>query len=180
MLMKAEHSVLLVIDVQDRLVPAIHENDRVIANTAVLMKVAARLGVPTLVSEQYPKGLGHTVSGLTDLMPATGAVEKVHFSCMADAGFALRFGEVGRRQAILAGVEAHVCVGQTALDLLENGTKVFVVNDATSSRRPESHATAMARLRAAGASIVTTEMVVFEWLHKAGTPEFKDVSGLIK
>lgn len=180
MLIKADRSALVVIDVQERLAPAIHEADRVVDNTAVLMQAAARLGVPTLVTEQYPKGLGRTVSPLADLMPDSGPLEKVHFSCAADPGFTLKFGEVGRSQAVLAGMESHVCVNQTALELLEGGTQVFVVADATSSRRPESHRTAMDRLRAAGATIVTTEMVVFEWLQKAGTPEFKEVSKLIK
>ena len=104
----------------------------------------------------------------------------MHFSCIGDAGFAGRFREIGRRQAVVAGVEAHVCVLQTAEDLLAAGVETFVVADATSSRTEDSHAAAMDRLRGAGARIVTTEMVVFEWLTKAGTPEFKELSALIK
>jgi nicotinamidase-related amidase len=180
MLMDADLSCLLVVDVQTRLAPAIIAHDKVIANTAVLMKAAARLQVPMLVSEQYPRGLGPTVPELAELAEAGAIVEKVHFSCLADQTYAERFRGLGRGQAVVAGIEAHVCVLQTCVELIEGGYRVCVVADAVSSRTPDNAALALERLRAAGAVVVSTEMVVFEWLRRAGTPEFKELSALIK
>ncbi len=180
MLIKAEKSCLLVIDVQAKLAPVMAAPERAIANIAILMKAAARLDVPMLVSEQYPKGIGHTVEELAALAPEGSVMEKIHFSCMGDRGIAQRFAELGRDQTVIAGIEAHVCVLQTAIDLHGEGRHVFVVADATASRLPENHETAMERLRAAGISIVTTEMVLFEWLGRSGTPEFKEIAALIK
>ncbi len=180
MMMKADLSALLVIDIQDKFVPTIHGIDRVITNTRTLMQAAQRLAVPTLVSEQYRKGLGPTVPEIVEMMEGQVAIDKIHFSCMGDAGYALKFGELGRTQAIVSGIEAHVCVTQTTLDLIERDVRVFVVEDAVSSRTQANHRAGLERLRDAGASIVTTEMVLFEWLRQAATPEFKDVSKLIK
>ena len=185
MLIDPDTSSLLIVDIQARLLPKMSAADAVVANAAVLLKAAARLDIPVLVSEQYRKGLGTTVAALEPLLPARNiqggtVVEKMAFSCMAEADFAARFRALGRAQAVVTGIEAHVCVLQTAEQLLDDGVRVFVVADATSSRVPLSHERAMQRLRAAGAVIVTTEMVVFEWLRRAGTPEFKDISALIK
>jgi nicotinamidase-related amidase len=180
MLMSAAESCLLVVDMQARLVPSMATPQTVVDNARILIEAAKRLDVPLLVSEQYPRGLGPTVPEIAALVPADRTLQKMHFSCIGDAGFAGRFREIGRRQAVVAGVEAHVCVLQTAEDLLAAGVETFVVADATSSRTEDSHAAAMDRLRGAGARIVTTEMVVFEWLAKAGTPEFKELSALIK
>ncbi|MBL8666768.1 MAG: hydrolase [Rhodospirillales bacterium] len=180
MLMSAPASCLLVVDIQERLAPKVKAPHAVIENAAVLLKVARRLDVPVLVSEQYPRGLGATVPELAALLVDGETIEKLHFSCIAEQGFADRFRGLGRPQAVVAGMEAHVCVLQTADDLLAGGTETFVVQDATSSRTECDHAAAMARLREAGARIVTTEMVVFEWLAKAGTPAFKELSPLIK
>jgi len=179
MLIKADTSCLLVIDVQEKLVPAMADADGVISNAMVLMQAATRLAVPMLVSEQYPVGLGLTVEPLAERMDGE-AVEKMSFSCVADDGWKTRFDAMGRGQAVIVGIEAHVCVLQTAMDLLATGHQVFVVADATSSRSPDSHAMALHRLGQAGAEIVTTEMVMFEWLGRAGTPEFKELSSLIK
>ncbi len=180
MLMSATRSALLVVDIQQRLLPSMAAPQAVVNNTAVLIRAAQRLGVPILVSEQYPRGLGHTVPDLAQVVAPDEVLVKMHFSCIGDAGFALRFRDLARPQAVVAGIEAHVCVLQTVEDLLAQGTDTFVVEDATSSRAEKNHAAAMARLRGAGARIVTTEMVVFEWLAKAGTPEFKELSALIK
>jgi len=179
MLMKAEQSALLIIDVQQVLAPAMHGIGPVIDNAAILMQAAGRLSIPVLTSEQYPKGLGPTVRELAGLAGAE-TVEKLSFSCFGDDVWRARFSELGRPQAVIAGIEAHVCVLQTAMDLLEGCSAVFIVRDATTSRTPENHAAAMDRLAAAGAEIVTTEMVLFEWLGRAGTDEFKELSKLIK
>lgn len=179
MLIKADRSALLVIDIQDKLAPAMNNIEGVVENTGILMRAAARLKIPHLVSEQYPQGLGATVGALAEL-GAGEAAGKVTFSCMADGGYVSRFNALGRDQAVVAGIEAHVCVLQTAMDLLERNVQVFVVADATASRSPDSHAMALHRIGGAGAEIVTTEMVLFEWLGRAGTPAFKDLSKLIK
>jgi len=178
--MKANESVLIVVDLQERLIPAIHEGGRVIANARILMQAAKRLDVPGLVSEQYSKGLGHSVPDIAELAEAENTLEKMHFSCLSDSEIERRLRELGRKQAVVCGTEAHVCVLQTVLELIELGYRVFVVEDAVSSRKPESKRVAMARMQAAGAQAVTTEMVVFEWLKKAGTHEFKELSSLIK
>ncbi len=180
MLISVDRSCLLVIDIQDRLAPTMANPDMVIDNTTVLLKAAGTLGVPVLVSEQYPRGLGPTVPELAALVPPDSLVEKVHFSCMGDKGFVRRFREIGRTQVVLVGIEAHVCVLQTAEQLVESGCDVFVVADATSSRTIANHGAALERMRADGARIVTTEMVAFEWLARAGTPQFKEISALIK
>jgi len=176
MLIKAETSSLLVIDIQEKLAPAMSDLDRVVENVSILKQAASRLSIPQLTSEQYPEGLGGTMQGLDD----GEAVRKMSFSCMADDGYASHFNALNRNQAVIVGMEAHVCVLQTAMDLLGRDVQVFVVADATTSRKPDNHAMAMQRLSGAGAQIVTTEMVLFEWLGQAGTDEFKDLSKLIK
>ncbi len=178
--LNAARSALVVIDIQARLAPATHAPEPVIANAALLMRAAARLDVPILVTEQYPKGLGATVPEIADLAPADAILSKLHFSCLGDDGFRRRFEALGRPQAVLVGMETHVCVLQTALGLSESGTDCAVVADAVTSRKPADRDAALARLRDAGIAIVTTEMVVFEWLERAGTDAFRDLKDLIK
>lgn len=180
MLMSAAESCLIVVDMQARLVPTMSAPKTTVDNARMLIEAAERLNVPILLSEQYSSGLGPTVPEVAELVPAEQRVEKMAFSCMGDPDFAARFHAVGRRQAVIAGVEAHVCVLQTAEDLLSSGVETFVVSDATSSRTERNHAAAMQRLGCSGARIVTTEMVVFEWLAKAGTAEFKELIALVK
>jgi nicotinamidase-related amidase len=152
---------------------------RTIRNARTLMACAQEMGVPVMMTEQYPSGLGHTVPDLAP-GPGTTVLSKMHFSCMEDIDFATHFRALGRKQAVLAGMEAHVCVLQTAASLIEEGYEVFVVSDATASRTLESEKACIARLSACGAGIATTEMVVFEWLGQAGTPAFKKLLPLIK
>lgn len=180
MLIRAKDSALVVIDMQDRLVPAMQAPARTIANTRLLLTAAARTGVPALLTEQYPQGLGATVPEIKKAAGDAKILPKMHFSCMEDEGFAKAFRDLGRKQAIIAGMEAHICVVQTAESLVEDGYDVFVVSDATASRTLESERACLARLSASGVSIVTTEMVVFEWLGQAGTPAFKELLPLIK
>ncbi len=180
MLLEADQSCLVIVDVQENLLPAVIEPERLLANCAFLMRVAAKLAVPILLSEQYPKGLGPTVSELSRLAPRGQAIEKIEFSCMANKDFVEKFDALGRSQAVIAGIEAHVCVLQTALQLRQRDHSTFVVGDATASRSAMDARLAVQRMRAGGAEIVSTEMVVFEWLGRAGTPVFKEVSELIK
>lgn len=180
MLIDRNRSFLLLVDVQDRLLPAMAEPAMVLRNAAILLKAAARLGIPVLASEQYPKGLGHTVPELADLLPAGSVMEKVAFSCLGEAGPTDRIASLGRKQAVICGIEAHVCVLQTAMDLAAKGYDVFVVRDAVSSRAALSVDTALARFHRTGIQVVTTEMVAFEWLGRAGSDEFKEISRLIR
>jgi nicotinamidase-related amidase len=173
-------SLLLVVDVQERLLPVMAEPAAVIEGCIKLMQGATRLGVPLLVTEQYPRGLGPTVTELKALAPADAIADKVHFSCAADPAIGARLAESGRSQAVLCGIESHVCVQQTALTLKERGWEVFVVGDAVSSRRQNSVDLALERMRGRGVEIVDVEMVLFEWLGVAGTPEFRDLSRIIK
>ena len=136
MLMRAETSCLLVVDFQERLMPAIHEADRTVANGAWLIRVAQRLEVPVLASEQYPRGLGHTVAAIRELLPAEAFMEKIHFSCAADRDCMRRIDALGREQIVVIGAESHVCVLQTALGLRAAGKEVYLVADAVSSRSP--------------------------------------------
>lgn len=168
-------STLLLVDFQARLMPFIHDREGVEANAGRLLTAAQALGVPVLHTEQNPKGLGPTVPAL---VPATGAaLEKMTFDACRTAGIveALPGGDV-----VVAGCEAHVCVLQTVLGLIGQGRSVSVVADAVGSRTAANRAAALRRLERAGAEIVTTEMVIFEWLETAEDPQFKSIIGLIK
>ncbi|MCC7168571.1 MAG: hydrolase [Rhodospirillales bacterium] len=180
MRIKAQESCLLIVDVQERLAPVMADPRRVLYGGATLMRAALRLSIPIMVTEQYPKGLGPTMIDLRSLAPEGAIFEKVHFASTEEPGFLDRLKAFGRRQVVMAGIESHICVTQTALGLLEAGYEVFVVADACSSRQRDNYEAAMRRLGAAGATLVTVEMAVFEWLFKAGTPEFKDLSAIIK
>lgn len=180
MLIKPETSCLLVIDMQERLVPAMQAPAQTVKNAGILMKAADRLDVPTILTEQYSKGLGPTVDDLLKLRGASSVIEKTHFSCMQEQAFSDEFHTLNRKQVVIAGMEAHICVLQTGVQLMEEGYDIFVVTDATSSRRLESEKACLDRLGACGAGIVTTEMVVFEWLGQAGTDAFRELLPLIK
>jgi len=176
MLMQAERSCLLIVDLQEKLLPAIHESERVETNAIWLMQIAAQLEVPILLSEQYPRGLGHTSAKVLKVAMSAPVMEKVRFSCAAAPSCRAQFVETGRQQYVIAGTEAHVCVLQTALGLLQEGYEVFVVVDAVSSRRAADAGLALERMRQAGIQIVSREMVAFEWLEEAGTEVFRDIS----
>lgn len=180
MLIERDKSCLLVVDIQEKLAPAVAEPAGVIRNSGILMQAAARLGVPTILSEQYPQGLGPTVSELRALAPDSARLSKISFSCAGDAGLNQRLQEIGRPQLVVCGMETHVCVLQTALGYQGAGYRTFVVADAVSSRAPANREMGLRRMAENGVELVTTEMVVFEWLARAGTAEFKELSKLIK
>lgn len=175
-LIEPARSLLLVIDVQVRLMPAIAEGGEVIANTGRLVAAAQLLDVPVLVTEQNASGLGPTVPALA---PEAGtAVPKMSFGATRTPGFLERL--PADRDLVVTGCEAHICVLQTVLGLREAGRRAYVVADAVGSRRIANRETALARMAAHGAEIVTTEMVVFEWLGTARHERFRDVVKLIK
>lgn len=176
MLIERESSCVLAVDVQERLVMSLHHGDRVVVATAWLVEIATELGVPVMASEQYPRGLGHTVDALRPLLPEGSVVEKVAFSCVRSGDCYEHLRGLGRKQVILTGAETHVCVLQTALQLKEEGYQVFVVADAVGSRRDSDRELALQRMRDAGVVVVTREMVAFEWLRQAGTDEFRSIS----
>jgi len=176
-------SQLLVVDIQTRLSPAMAPDNTVLARAGILLQSAEILKVPVIFSEQYPKGLGTTELKLTALAPSARIFEKIEFSCARNpelAGALAAHIDAGRDQIVICGIEAHVCVAQTALDLASAGRQVFVVADAVASRRTRDRKCALARFRDNGIGVVTSEMVAFEWLEKAGTDAFKAVLALIK
>ncbi len=174
-------SQLLLIDVQEKLCsvmpsPAL---EGVLRNCDILLQSARMLNVPVIHTEQYPKGLGPTVAQLTQWLEPDTRLEKTCFSCLEDSAFSDLVDDT-RSEFILAGMESHICVLQTALQLHESGHQVFVVEDAVISRNPANHANAMARLRHAGVIVSNTESVVFEWLKVAEGDAFKQISRLIR
>ena len=177
MLLTAETAVVLLIDLQERLVPAIHDGETMVARAARLAEAARLLDVPIRATEQYPAGLGSTVPALADYPQSVLA--KTTFSAVADPGFAELL-PAGVSEIIVAGCEAHVCVLQTVLGLLPRGRRVLMVADAVGSRDPADRAAAIDRARQHGAEIVTSEMVLFEWLRDARHPKFGEVQKLLK
>jgi nicotinamidase-related amidase len=177
-------SQLLVVDVQERLMPAMHDGERMADRCGILMQAAHRLGIPVTISEQYRKGLGPTIARLGNLAGDAPVLEKMYFSCAEDAVIRARVDSLAkaeRTQLVICGIESHVCVLQSALGFKERlGLRVAVVADAVTSRQPESVSLAFDRMRAAAVSVVNTEMALFEWMNRAGTPAFKELSPLIK
>ncbi|MDY0271365.1 MAG: hydrolase [Advenella sp.] len=174
MRIKASESLLLVIDLQSRMLPAIDNGPEVLAQATWMVDVAQAIGIPVLATEQYPKGLGHTESNLLSRLPEQQVLEKIHFSAVMGQEL-LKTPFSTRRQWVIVGTEAHVCVQQTALDLLAAGRDVFIVDEAVGSRKPRDKELALQRLQQNGAEIVSREMVAFEWLEEANTPLFRDV-----
>lgn len=173
-LMDTQQASLLVVDVQAKLIGAMHGADQLTTRLEWLLAATAQLQIPVVFSEQYPKGLGSTLPALKALLPEAPVVEKLHFSCVQAQ--CLPASLMQRSQVIVCGIESHVCVLQTVLDLLACGKQVFVVSDACSSRTLENHTAGLKRMSAAGAQLVTREMVVFEALRTASHEHFKSIS----
>lgn len=175
MLMNRDKAALLIIDVQTRLAPAIHDAEQVVANCAWLAAVAGRVGVPVVVTEHFPDKIGVTVDVVRTVTADAQYVSKRAFSAQAD-GCLASTAVHDLRQVVLCGTEAHVCVMQTALDLRWAGKEVFVVAEACGSRKPADRELAFSRMRHHGIEIVAREMVAFEWLRCGGTELFRDVN----
>ncbi|MCP5517072.1 MAG: hydrolase [Verrucomicrobiales bacterium] len=178
--LRRDRTALLVVDFQERLLPAIHDPESVVAAAVQLIRGARELDVPVLLTEQYPRGLGPTVEPVRTAVGALTAFEKTAFSAWGAAGLPERLRDLGAADILLCGIEAHVCVCQTALDLLDAGFRVFVAEDAVSSRTRANRTIGLDRMRQAGALPVSVEMVLFELLTRAGTEEFKRVLKLVK
>jgi nicotinamidase-related amidase len=175
-------TVLAVIDVQERLVPSMDQKiyQRVKANIEFLIKTADELKIPVIVTEQYPKGLGHTVAELAGASGEPGAIEKLSFGCCGEPDFMRRLQELGRDNILVTGMEAHVCVYQTVLGLIESGYNAHLVRDAICSRGKVDYLTALDLSRSAGAVVTTAETAAFQLLKVAGSPEFKAISKLVR
>lgn len=174
-------SQLALIDVQERLVTAMPAEAMLslTRNCSILLQAANLLNVPVIVTEQYPKGLGHTIAELMAFIPNVQPIEKTTFSCMATTVFSQQLTR-HYSQTMLAGMESHICILQTACDLIQAGKQVFVVEDAVISRNFANKANALGRMREAGCIITNTESVVFEWLEQAQGESFKAISKLIR
>ncbi len=180
-LLDRDAAVVVVIDVQESYRTVLHEYERVARAVAVLVQGAAALGVPVLATEQYPKGLGHTVPEVAEHFPrGTAPIEKVTLSCCGTPLFTSTLARLRRRQVIVAGIETHACVNQTAHDLIAAGYAVHLPRDTTSSRHPADAAIAWEKMMGAGVVPGTVESVLLELLRTAEAPEFKTVQRLIR
>lgn len=176
-----DSTALLVVDIQERFNPVIHDAEAVVENAAVAIRAARELDLPVLVTEQYPKGLGVTVPEIVAALgDAYKPYEKTAFSACGVEQVGAELRAAGTKSVVIVGIEAHVCVLQTALDLLEAGYQVFPVANAVSSRTPENRTVGMERMRQSGAVPISTEMLVFELLRDARDPHFKTLQSLIK
>jgi isochorismate hydrolase len=182
-LCRIEDSLLLIIDIQERLASAMPEQvlEQVVARSALLQQVAAILEIPVLRTEQYPRGLGNTLPGISDSSCEQCEVfEKTSFSCCGNSDFLKALHASHRRQVIITGMETHVCVLQTALELDRDGLEVYIAEDGVCSRGKNYHDNALRRMQSSGVIISNSESVIFEWLRDAAHAEFRQVSNLLK
>jgi len=176
--MNRDNTVLVVVDIQEKFNSVIHEMDKVIDNTTKLIKSFQILNIPVIVTEQYPKGLGKTVNKVKDVLENYCPIEKITFDCFGSEEFVKAVGN--KKNIIICGIESHVCVTQTMVGAIKKGFDVYLVKDAISSRKDQDKEIAIERAKQEGAKIVSTEMIIFEVLRRAGTDEFKKISKIIK
>lgn len=179
-LLLPDQTVLLIIDIQERILPVINNYQTVISNTIKLITGFKILNIPVIYTEQYPKGLGHTVPEIKAELSDAELFEKMTFSCSGAGNLFSKFKEMQRNQIVICGIEAHVCVQQTVLDLLENKFQVNVAADAVSSRKDFDYKIALNRMQHNGAEITSTESILFELLNVCGTDTFKQINKLVK
>jgi nicotinamidase-related amidase len=177
-LMSREDTALAVIDVQEKLIPLVPEHQRIVWNIRRLIDGAALLGLPILATEQYPKGLGATVPELRSRL--SDIADKVAFSSCGCEAFCRQLAAAKLHKVLVCGIEAHVCIQQTALDLVANGYRVYVAVDAVGARYEIDFEIALRRFELAGVTLTTTEAALFEWCRESVTPEFKQISALVR
>ena len=181
MMPESSSTVVTLIDMQERLCSAIAESAEILPRNKVLAEAAKALEIPLLVTEQYPRGLGPTLAGLKEILPPeTKYLEKTAFSCFGAEAYRRETAKTSAKTMVIAGVEAHVCVLQTALDAVERGYAVYVPGDCVASRRASDKDAALACMRSAGIHVVTSEMLIFFLLRDASHPAFKTISGIIR
>jgi nicotinamidase-related amidase len=179
-ILQREKTALLIIDVQERILPVIHNIENVIQNTLKLINGFKILSIPIYFTEQYPKGLGQTEKRIKEALESSEAIQKMSFSCSGAGNLFAELKEKNISQVVVCGIESHVCVQQTVLDLIANDFQVDVAADAISSRKQFDYEIALQRMRTNGAEVTTTESILFELLNVCGTDEFKAVSKLVK
>jgi nicotinamidase-related amidase len=175
-----ENTLALIIDIQDRLFPHINEKEILEKNIRILISGLKVLDIPILLTEQYPKGLGFTIPAIKEALSTSPAIEKTAFSCCDEPAFMKSLADSGKKSIIIAGIESHVCVLQTVLDLLKIGFQPVVVEDCVSSRKPNDKKIALKRMNQEGAIISTYESILFELARVSGTEQFKAISKLVK
>ncbi|MGA7720602.1 MAG: hydrolase [Ignavibacteriaceae bacterium] len=175
-----EKTALLLIDIQENILRVMHEPERLIKYSLNLIKGFKALNIPIFYTEQYPKGLGPTAAPLLKELEGLSVIQKMSFSCSGVPNFFTRLIDNNVSQVVIAGIESHICVEQTALDLIASGFQVDVAVDATSSRKELDYKYALKRMRTHGVEITTSEAILFEILAVAGTDEFKEISNIIK
>ncbi len=180
MRINAEHTAALIIDVQERLLPAMSENGQLLANTIKLLKGLQILEIPSVFTQQYTRGLGDTVAEVKGLYSDFEFTEKTTFSCCGEPAVDVKLNQLGKNTVIVAGIESHVCVLQTVTDLVDLGFEVVVAVDCIASRHPFDKKYALKRMMKEGATLSTTESILFELLGKAGGDKFKAISALVK
>ena len=179
-ILNKDSAALVVVDIQEKLVPAMKKRQQVYDNCGHLIELAKLIDLPIVLTEQYPKGLGPTVPEIKDVLPSYTPLEKVTFDCCRGEGFLDTITSLQKTHIILTGMETHICVLQTCLSLLKEGYFVHLVGDAVCSRKKQDFRTGVETMRDAGAVITCTETALFQLLEKAGTPEFKAISKRIK
>lgn len=176
----SDHSIGLVIDFQEKLVPHMYESQQIIINTGILIQGLKILEIPVIATQQYTKGLGSTVKNLSQYLSGIPKIEKLSFSCCGEPDFMNELRKHRKKFVIIAGIETHVCILQTAADLIESGYKPVVIKDCVSSRKYEDKETAISRIRDEGSIISSCESILFELCQIAGTDKFKAISKLVK
>jgi len=179
-MLKTENTAALIIDFQERMMPSISNHEELIRKAAVFAKGCRILDVPVLVTQQYTKGLGETMPALRDALGEFEHIEKTSFSCRGEPVFVDKLKAMNKNNVLVTGVESHICVQQTVLELLEDGWAVYVIADCIGSRSETDRAYAEQRMRQAGAVLTTTEAVLFEFMLNAGHPKRKEISNLVK
>ncbi|MCK4923196.1 MAG: hydrolase [Bacteroidales bacterium] len=175
-----EESAVLIIDIQEKLFPHINDHNQLARNTEILIKGLKSLELPFLITEQYVKGLGSTIPVLSNVLQEYSAIEKMSFSCCDELSFGKELEKLNKKFIIIAGIEAHVCVLQTAIDLMEKGYQAVVIEDCVSSRSENDKNIAIQRMRQEGVIISTYESILFELTRLSGTDKFKAISKLVK
>ncbi|KPL03276.1 MAG: hypothetical protein AMJ73_07480 [candidate division Zixibacteria bacterium SM1_73] len=179
-LLRKEDTLLVIIDIQTKLLNVTFEKERLVSSCSKLIQAAKILKIPMIMTEQYPKGMGPTDPEILKLLENVKSIEKLHFSCCGVEDFNKKIESFGKKQIVVTGIEAHVCVLQTVHDLLHQGYFIYVPYDATSSRKESDYKNALDRMRQSNAVIGSVESAIFELLEKAGTPIFKEISKIIK
>lgn len=179
-LMNKNDTLFIVVDFQEKLMPVMSDKESLEEKTCRLAEGMKVLGIPHIVTQQYTKGIGETIPSIAEAVGPFTAIDKISFSCLGNEEFAQQLEAAGRRTAVVCGIEAHICLQQTVLQLLDLGYQVYVPADCVSSRSPRDREQSLARMAAAGAVVTTYESILYELLRDAKAPEFKAISKIVK